>query len=234
MRAACRFAPSRCWGWRKENFRRPNAKPCCCVKPIGRCCAIEAWRSSRRLRGDEVTFFYQAITRATDRLLLTRPYLAADGQPWEPSPYWSQVLQLFDQPIVRKVRPEDHLAPEEAASAIEWVQAAQQFDRHLQRGLDILRARLTESAANLMAHWRNCRRQLRQRYSPAHGWSASRLEMYGTCPFAFYIAHALQLEPRTPPEEGYDARMLGSMLHKILENVYQHEDPLSALPYCGA
>jgi ATP-dependent helicase/nuclease subunit B len=54
--------------------------------------------------------------------------------------------------------------------------------------------------------------------------------MYGTCPFAFYIAHALELEPRTPPEAGYDARILGSMLHKILENVYQHDDPLSALP----
>ena len=30
-----------------------------------------------QLRGDEVTFFYQAVTRATDRLLLSRPYLAA-------------------------------------------------------------------------------------------------------------------------------------------------------------
>jgi ATP-dependent helicase/DNAse subunit B len=190
-----------------------------------------------KLRGDEITFFYQAITRATDRLLLTRPYLAPDGQPWEPSPYWSQVLKLFDQPlgtsgpIVRKVRPEDHLSPEEAASPIEWVQAARQFDQHLQHRLEVLQARLAdeatgehEGAVSQLAA------TLQQRYSPAHGWSASRLEMYGTCPFAFYIAHALQLEPRTPPEAGYDARILGSMLHKILEDVYQYDDPLSALP----
>ena len=192
-----------------------------------------------RLRGDEVTFFYQAVTRASDRLLLSRPYLAEDGQPWEPSPYWSQVLQLFDQPIVsigpivRKVRPEDPLAPDEAASPIEWVQATRQFDQRLQRGLDILRARLSPPDEEGSIHdgtLPELASILQQRYSTAHGWSASRLEMYGTCPFAFYIAHALELEPRTPPEAGYDARSLGSMLHKILEDVYQRDDPLSALP----
>ncbi len=192
-----------------------------------------------RLRGDEVTFFYQAMTRATDRLLLSRPYLAEDGQPWEPSPYWSQVLQLFDQPIgsigpiVRKVRPEDPLAPAEAASPIEWVQATRQFDQRLQYGLEILRARLSPPDEGGSLHDGDLPELasiLRQRYSAAHGWSASRLEMYGTCPFAFYIAHALELEPRTPPEAGYDARILGSMLHKILEDVYQHDDPISALP----
>ena len=183
-----------------------------------------------KLRGDEVTFLYQAITRATDHLLLSRPYLAEDGQPWEPSPYWSQVLGLFDPPIVRRVRPEDQLAPEEAASASEWMQAARQFDRQMQRGLEVLRARLTEFVSEYDGALPELAAQLQQRYSLAHAWSASRLEMYGTCPFAFYIAHALGLEARTPPEEGYDARMLGSMLHKILENVYQHDDPLSALP----
>jgi ATP-dependent helicase/DNAse subunit B len=61
---------------------------------------------------------------------------------------------------------------------------------------------------------------LARRYSPSYGWSASKLESYGTCPFYFYIAYALELTPRTPPEEGYDVRMLGSMLHQILEFTY--------------
>jgi RecB family exonuclease len=136
-------------------------------------------------------------------------------------------------PMVRKVRPEDPLAPDEAASPIEWVQATRQFDRRLQRGLEILRARLSPPDEEGSIHdgiVPELASILHDRYSAAHGWSASRLEMYGTCPFAFYIAHALELEPRTPPEAGYDARSLGSMLHKILEDVYQHDDPLSALP----
>jgi ATP-dependent helicase/DNAse subunit B len=182
-----------------------------------------------QLRGDEVTFFYQAITRATNRLLLSRPYLAEDGQAWEPSPYWLQTLKLFDQPIVTRVRPEDALAPDQAASSIEWTQAAHHFDRSMQRSLEILRARSSDEASVYDGFVPELSPILQQRFSAAHGWSASRLELYGTCGFAFYIAHALELEPRTPPEEGYDARILGSMLHKILEKVYQHDDPLSAL-----
>ena len=59
-----------------------------------------------RLRGDEATFFYEAVTRASERLLLCRPYLADDGQPWEASPYWDHVRQIVDAPV-RHVRPED-------------------------------------------------------------------------------------------------------------------------------
>ena len=58
------------------------------------------------------------------------------------------------------------------------------------------------------------------RFGMVQGWSASRLESYGTCPFEFFVAHALGLEPRTPPEEATTRRMFGSMLHKILEDVY--------------
>jgi RecB family exonuclease len=142
---------------------------------------------------------------------------------------------LIEGPIVRKVRPEDDLAPEDAASPIEWVQAVRRFDDRLQRRADILRARLADVAGGeYEGELPQLAPRLNQRYAPAHGWSASRLETYGTCPFSFYIAHALQLEPRTPPDEGYDVRSLGSMLHKILEEVYQQADPRAALPAVAA
>ena len=47
-----------------------------------------------RLRGDEGSLFYQAVTRARQRLLLTRPYLAEDGQPWEASAFWDEMRRL--------------------------------------------------------------------------------------------------------------------------------------------
>ena len=51
--------------------------------------------------GDQVTLFYEAATRAHTRLLVTRPYLTDDGQPWEPSPYWEQLQQHSGvQPVV--------------------------------------------------------------------------------------------------------------------------------------
>ena len=62
---------------------------------------------------------------------------------------------------------------------------------------------------------------LQKQYGAEHIWSASRLEKYGTCPFYFYCESALSLELLEPPELGYDAAQLGSMLHKVLERVYQ-------------
>jgi len=44
--------------------------------------------------------------------------------------------------------------------------------------------------------------------------------------------HALELEPRIPPEEGYDARVLGSMYHKILEDTYRRANPPTDLDAC--
>ena len=40
------------------------------------------------------------------------------------------------------------------------------------------------------------------------------------CPFEFFVAYGLELKPREEAEEGFDVRILGSMLHKILEMVY--------------
>jgi ATP-dependent helicase/DNAse subunit B len=76
--------------------------------------------------------------------------------------------------------------------------------------------------------------KLSDRYPESFGWSASKLEAYGTCPFYFYIAYTLGLEPLTPPEEGFDVRVLGSMFHKILENTYALVQDASNLEECLA
>jgi ATP-dependent helicase/nuclease subunit B len=182
-----------------------------------------------KLRGDEATFFYQAVTRARERLVLCRPYLADDGQAWEPSPYWLQVQRLMGEPSIKKIRSEDALSPAEAASPIEFMQAARQFDRHLERGRQLLRQRLLTDRDGELPELRP---DLAARFAPSHGWSASRLEAYGTCGYYFYVAHALELEPRTPPEAGFDVRILGTMLHKILEDTYQRAEAAIDLDAC--
>lgn len=175
------------------------------------------------LLGDEGTIFYQAVTRGRERLLLTRPYLADDGQPWEASPYWNLAHRLVGQPLIRRVRPEDAISPVEAASQVEWpsVQA------HIQRGRAILLARIAHSTVSRSeGDLPELAETLAARYPASFGWSASKLEAYGACPFYFYMAYVLGLETRIVPEEGYDVRMLGSMLHKILEDTYaQANDP---------
>ncbi len=171
-----------------------------------------------KLHGDEATFFYQAVTRARQRLLLTRPYLAEDGQAWEVSPFWAEVTRLNgDQPKVRIRGEVGEVNSADLASRVEWVESAREFDIHIQNGIEALRARMNPRAAGI---YEGELFDLSERFGASHGWSASRLESYGTCPFEFFVAHALELEPRQEAEEGFDVRVLGSMLHKILEMVY--------------
>jgi ATP-dependent helicase/DNAse subunit B len=203
-----------------------------------------------RLRSDQQTLFYEAVTRASEYLLLTRPYLADDGETWEPSPYWNAALGLFEAKP-RRIRLDDRLPFVEAASAGELLASA-------------VRARaLPATFAELRPEWDQLRhagsvlaaRVARQprgehegelvslvpalaaRFGPEHVWSASRLEAYSSCGFQFYISRALGLEERETPSPGYDAAQLGSMLHEILEEVYQRaadtldiETVVAALP----
>ena len=196
-----------------------------------------------RLSGDEVTFFYEAMTRATEKLMLTRSYLADDGQPWEPSPYWKEVLRLVD---ARPTRAEDQLAMEGAASLTESVALGTEFpgeestsiaDR-VRHGAGVLAARMADEARGTSeGDLSALRPRLARDFSPARSWSASRLETFGACPFAFFTAYALGLEPRPPTQAGYDVRQLGTMYHAILETLFRTApDPtdldalLAALP----
>jgi len=186
-----------------------------------------------RLRGDEATFFYEAVTRASERLLLCRPYLADDGQPWEASPYWDHIRQIVDAPV-RHVRPEDPLPIDDIASPQEAfclpLLAGGGQEGGLERGAAILRARLAEQASSpFEGDLSSLAAELHAHFPADFVWSASRLESYGTCPMDFWTGVALACEPREPLEEGYNVRAFGSMVHAVMERVYQRaSDPADA------
>jgi RecB family exonuclease len=172
-------------------------------------------------------------------LLLTRPYLADDGETWEPSPYWEASRALFDAPPPRRVRVED--APElaDAASRTELLQAAVAHPQlpdglnflrsdwdGVQARAEILNARLARETKGIYEGDASALRTLLEtRYGPAHAVSPSRLETFGACGFYFFIANALELELVEPPAAGYDARQLGILLHTILERVFGTTPP---------
>jgi len=198
------------------------------------------------IRGEEATLLYEAVTRARERLLLCRPYLADDGQAWEASPYWRHLQRLVDAPA-RRVRPAE-IQPEETASAQEFLAAAAQAGllpalaegdgpigqevQAILAGAEVVRARLARQPGGpYEGDLRPLAPVLAARYGPEHVWSSSRLETYAKCPLHFYVAHGLHLEPRAVPQEGFDPLILGSIYHRVLEMVYQSApaDPLSAL-----
>ncbi len=187
-----------------------------------------------RLRSDQQTLFYEAVTRATDYLLLTRPYLAGDGESWEPSPYWNAALEVVEvQPL--HWRPEASRTLEDAASVGEVLAGAVRRGalprryadlepqwKDLRHAAALLHARQAEAAQGVYeGDLGEMQRALSARYGAAHVWSPSRLETYGACGFYFFIHYALDLERRETPQAGYDVAQLGTMLHRILEEVYR-------------
>jgi ATP-dependent helicase/nuclease subunit B len=186
-----------------------------------------------RLRSDQQTLFYEAVTRAERYLLLTRPYLSAEGETWEPSPYWEELRGIV-QVEPQHVRNEAPLALHDAASRLELLAQA------------LLRESLPEAFAELGGDWRNVRHArdvlharlareaegefdgrlstlsalLRVAYGPQHLFSPGRLEIYAGCKFHFLVQKVLGLEERAEPQEGFDPAQLGTMLHEILEQVY--------------
>jgi len=63
----------------------------------------------------EAGYFYEAVTRASERLLLTRPRIADNGAPWQASPFWEEVRRrVMVEPV--RLTSGQQPAPEEAAS----------------------------------------------------------------------------------------------------------------------
>ncbi len=190
-----------------------------------------------RLRSDQQSLFYEAVTRADRHLLLTRSYLAPDGEFWQPSPYWQAVRALVaTQPI--RVRAGDPLALAEAASDVEALEAAlaaglapdhavlAEWAEVTLRARGILQERLaTDSLGPFDGDLSDSAQPLSDRFGTKHVWSASRLEAYGACGFQFFVGSGLGLQPRDPVRVGLDAAQLGTLVHNILENIYQAADP---------
>ena len=193
-----------------------------------------------RLERDQASLFYQAVTRADARLLITRPYLSDDGENWEPSPFWNAVEQLFSKEAIKKLRPDDPRQLADAASSQEVLfqsvrrqeppKAYTALDdrwQDLQHAGHVMRARRARQAqGKYEGGVPDLKDALAVRYAPDKVWSASRLESYAACPQMFYVSKALGLEAVELPALGLDVRQVGSILHKILEETYKNaEDP---------
>ncbi len=221
--------------------------------------------------GAEFTLFYEASTRARERLLLTRPYLTEAGQPWEPSPFWDEVLAIYagrdrggverqPMPWLVRVRSTDPLPPAQAASWPELATAlchqvragatsraqvaaaladepeARTLWQSIEVGAAVLTARGQGVAAGPFEGDCSALGPALARFSARRVWSASRLESYLSCPLAFYLGHALALEPPMAPVAGFDAAQLGQIYHEVLERVFRQapagvlEETLTVLP----
>ena len=187
-----------------------------------------------RLNREQAGLYYQAVTRADQFLLITRPYLSPDGEQWEESAYWSATRKLFDASALVRINPDQATPFVDAASTQELLFEAvrngnlpRRYDfllerwHNLQQVREVLDARRSrEVKGPFEGDLATLTDSINQRYSTDATWSASRLETYSNCPYLFFVRNLLDLETRELPKLGFDSRQLGSMLHVILENTY--------------
>jgi ATP-dependent helicase/DNAse subunit B len=197
----------------------------------------------------EAGYFYETISRAAEKLLLTRPRLADNGALWQASPFWEEVRRLVDT-SPQALTSESLPLPGAVASWPELMESLSAHTGHedVRRWVSQTRpARLTalEEAAGVLelrsaplaeeeppgvydGDLTSLGDSFARRFGRTHTWSASRLEAYVSCPFLFFVGSVLGLEAREEPMEGLDARQLGNIYHRILRDVYQ--DPMVSDP----
>ena len=192
---------------------------------------------SRRATMDEAFLGYQVLTRASERLLLTRATSDDEGRPQAASSLWTRVADLFpalNPTVVPRPSPE-HLeavgTPRQLVTTLmRWARdggetggaAAALYDRlarHPADGgpIDRMRGRA----------WPALSYDNDAALSPAVAadlfprpllTSVSRIETFAACPFKHFARYGLGLQPRED-EEQVTPLDLGNAYHQVLERV---------------
>ena len=196
---------------------------------------------------EEMLLFYGVVTRARRELVLSYPAVNASGEPLSPSPYLQSLVELFEPGAVKRTS-DDQLDPiprvEQLLSdtdirvrsvyeAIErqpnlfrlWLDdpSRQPVGRNILAAADMALLRFHTQhftkGEGILENETN-RERLRQRYGREHEFSASQLEVFAACPFRFFVAQVLDVQPLPSLESGIDPARRGAVVHDVLAELY--------------
>ncbi|MBI3837644.1 MAG: exodeoxyribonuclease V subunit gamma [Planctomycetia bacterium] len=196
----------------------------------------------------EMLLFYELVTRATRRLVLSYPALDQSAQPLSPSPYLSEVERVCGKDRIAGGEPpdlsvvprsDDVLCPRDFRTRA----VANAVDGDTGLLAELIHHPATKRAAvNVLWSLRaSCARQrgesfgpyegmllgdaarqaVRGRYGPERCWSPSQLEQYARCPYQFFLDRVLHLEPAEDPVLEVDYLARGRMLHWLLSRLHR-------------
>jgi ATP-dependent helicase/DNAse subunit B len=197
------------------------------------------------LMPDEMLLFYQLVTRARRRLVLSYPAVDERGQDLLPSSFFNAVLDCFTRdaiPVERRSLLIEGFDREEPLSPAEHrVRAAHRASAAAET--DLLRFGLApDLAAHLVAAARVARQrfdagdytpfdglfrdsdvigEVRRLFGPEKVFSPTALEDYVACPFRFFLGHVLRLEPLEEPREEIEVTRRGQAVHRALSRLHR-------------
>ncbi len=172
--------------------------------------------------------FYTACTRATQRLTLVREAATDEGSPREPSPFWDEVVALFDLDDVRRATHRRTL------SRLTWELEAAPTERERLRALALLAARDPEDAESIAIAngWERRLRRARGAFTrettlrhprvlaelgAKTPFNVTELERFADCSSAWFFERLIS--PRQIDRK-VDAMLRGSVAHTTLHRFY--------------
>ena len=168
----------------------------------------------------ENTVVYAACTQPTDRLYVSWP-AAADGEK-RPSFLVERLSYLFPQGVAAAEQPlsRDRLitmaaGDPDARRVLE--NAYGEAFRRLDRAAGWQRGKLSPAA-------------VRRLYGEKVAMSASRMDRYKSCHFAYFLQYGLEARPRR--RAGFDAPEYGTLVHYVLEHVLKAAVGKGGVPNC--
>jgi len=198
---------------------------------------------------EERFLFYMAVTRASERLFVSRPASDEDGRPQLASPFWDMLLRLStvgdEAPDIERVSARDTDLAIEGAACLEEMRRCAFAGLRAGDGnaADAMAALLgLDPAAESMLASVAVQRQrdserpfsrfdgvvqcpavlkaLTDEYPGRHVFSISRLQDYLWCPFRFFAVTVLGLRGWDAPEEFFIEAEVGELYHEILRDFY--------------
>jgi len=191
---------------------------------------------NRFYTSDDASLWWQVISNVRQRLVILRPYIDENGAPWQPSPYWDAICACIEVGEIKRIPISDTPAHDSAASKGELLvvlaQAGAQvvperllpqwtYAHHAETNMLKIRSDQPPGEYEGILVSTDLRAELQEQYGEEHVWSASRLNRYANCPFGFFAEHVLKLKAYRDPDEGLDVMQRGTLLHAILEHLYQ-------------
>jgi ATP-dependent helicase/DNAse subunit B len=185
--------------------------------------------------------FYMALTRASDRLIFTRPASDEDGRPLVASRFWDELVRLAatdpENLPVHSVSARDADLPFpdaanldelrrlalKAASGDELLPALSTLDPVLPAILDSAAVEIERESLRPFGPFDGCLSD------PVHladypgdeTLAVTRLENYTQCPFLFFARSLLDLDAWQPPQELFLPADVGLIYHDILRDFYR-------------
>jgi len=190
------------------------------------------------LMPDEMLLFYQVVTRARRRLVLSYPAVDNKGQDLLPSMFLNTLLGCFGEQAISVQRQrmliEGYerllpLCPAEyrvqcAATAVpaDLLPAGVAANLAAAAGMARLRFQSKEhSAYDGLLTSPDIVADLNRLFGADKVYSPTALEDYIACPFRFFVGHVLRLEPLEGPREDIEHTKRGAAIHRALARLHQ-------------